>query len=399
MIEETRAKDAIIAACEREAPEGGTAIGLSTLDRALFNTEASPDAAPGSLPVSDAMKGLIAAIDRASADPEADLPRLRSHLFFRNILGVWACSDAACGASTRASVVPTDRSDVCTAGHAIAASAGLGSCAFSTARAVASSTLAVSLLPAVASGGRFSDQERYLVAELGQLDALPDQGRVTESALDFALIWPKAVPEERILDRRWTRDNGAYVFEFKPALFEANSGRLSLTPQYNCWTFQVDHVGRSQDRRAEIPPLPIKCPQCHADWEMFTSGQGARPIFSRSRTRSPIRTMGTGYEKIAQVLVDALTRELIDDGEQARRLVLFSDSRQDAAKLSAGLEKRHYQDLVRELIVQQLGSGSADDVELVAAIPGWRSVRGGGERQPAPPRRQPASIQRHERCA
>ena len=39
LIEETRAKDAIIAACEREAPEGGTAIALSTLDRALFNTE------------------------------------------------------------------------------------------------------------------------------------------------------------------------------------------------------------------------------------------------------------------------------------------------------------------------------------------------------------------------
>lgn len=95
-----------------------------------------------------------------------------------------------------------------------------------------------------------------------------------------------------------------------------------------------------------------------------------RPIFSRSRTRSPIRTMGTGYEKVAQVLVDALTRELIDDGEQARRLVLFSDSRQDAAKLSAGLEKRHYQDLVRELIVEQLESGSADDVELVTQFLG-----------------------------
>ena len=263
-------------------------------------------------------------------------------------------------------VVPTDLSDGFTAGRAIVASAGHGSCAFSTARAAGSSTSAVSLLRPLLREAASPIRSVTLSPNSANLTLCPIRARVTESALDFALIWPKAVPEERILDRRWTRDNGAYVFEFKPAMFEANSGRLSLTPQHNCWTFQVDHVGRSQDRRAEIPPLPIKCPQCHADWEMFTSGQGARPIFSRSRTRSPIRTMGTGYEKIAQVLVDALTRELIDDGEQARRLVLFSDSRQDAAKLSAGLEKRHYQDLVRELIVQQLGSGSADDVELVA---------------------------------
>jgi ATP-dependent helicase YprA (DUF1998 family) len=365
LIKASRAKDAVIAACEREAPEGGTAIGLSTLDRALFETDGIPVPESGPLAVSDAMKGLIAAVDTASADPHADLPRLRSHLFFRNILGVWACSDAACSA-----IDPRFGSPDRSVGRLYSRPRHRCECGARVLRLLYCQScgelyLGGFVAPAVAPGGRFSDLERYLVAELGQLDALPDQGRVTESALDFALIWPKAVPEERILDRRWTRENGAYVFEFKPAFFESNSGRLSLTPEHNCWTFQVDHVGRAQDRRGEIPPLPIKCPQCHADWEMFTSGQGRRPITSRSRTRSPIRTMGTGYEKIAQVLVDALTRELIDDGEQARRLVLFSDSRQDAAKLSAGLEKRHYQDLVRELIVQQLESGAVNDVELV----------------------------------
>ena len=364
LVEETRAKDAIIAACEREAPIGGTAIALSTLDRALFGTEL-PQPAAGPLPLSEAMKGLIASIDHASSDALADLPRLRSHLFFRNILGVWACSDAGCAALDPRFNAP-DRS----VGRLYSRPRHRCECGARVLRLLYCQScgelyLGGFIAPAIEPGGRFSDQERYLVAELGQLDALPDQGRVTESALDFALVWPKAVPEERIVDRRWTRDNGAYEFEFKPAFFESSSGRLSLTPEYNSWTFQIDHVGRSQDRRAEIPPLPIKCPQCHADWEMFATGAGSRPITSRSRTRSPIRTMGTGYEKVAQVLIDALTRELIDEGEQGRRLVLFSDSRQDAAKLSAGLEKRHYQDLVRELIVGQLESGSVDDAELV----------------------------------
>lgn len=365
LLEEARAKDAVIAACERSAPKGGTAIALSALDRALFGRDAARPMLAGSLEITDALAGLITAIDVASLSPTAALPRLRSHLFFRNILGVWACSDAACEAVDDRFGTP-ERSvgrlygrprHRCECGARVLRLLYCQSCG--------ELFLGGFIAPAVTQGGRFSDQDRYLVAELGQLDALPDQSRVTESALDFALVWPKPVPEDRIADRRWTRDNGAYVFEFKPASFESSSGRLTLTSDNNAWTFQVDHEGRTQDRRAEIPPLPIKCPQCHADWEMFTSGSRSRPVTSRSRTRSPIRSMGTGYEKVAQVLVDALTRELIVDGEQARRLVLFSDSRQDAAKLSAGLEKRHYQDLVRELIVEQLDSGSIDDAELV----------------------------------
>ena len=88
------------------------------------------------------------------------------------------------------------------------------------------------------------------------------------------------------------------------------------------------------------------------------------PVHDRSRTRSPIRSMGTGYEKIAQVLVDALVSELREGDDEKRKLVLFSDSRQDAAKLSAGLEKRHYQDLVRRLLVGELMDSPVDDVEL-----------------------------------
>ena len=210
------------------------------------------------------------------------------------------------------------------------------------------------------TGGRLSDRDRYLVAELGNLDALPDQARLTESALDFALLWPRDVPAEQIGTPQWTRDNGAYTFEFKRACFDPASGRLELTAlRANCWTFEITHTGSGVDRRRDIPPLPIKCPQCNADWELFTSGQRRT---GRSGTRAaPVRRSATwvrGYEKIVQVLVDALGRELLDDGDLARRLVLFSDSRQDAAKLSAGLEKRHYQDLVRQLIVEQLASSS-----------------------------------------
>ena len=71
-----------------------------------------------------------------------------------------------------------------------------------------------------------------------------------------------------------------------------------------------------------------------------------------SASSSPIRGMGSGFQRVVQLLCDGLVREM--EQRQNRKLVLFSDSRQDAAKLSAGLEKRHYQDILRELIVSEL---------------------------------------------
>ena len=74
--------------------------------------------------------------------------------------------------------------------------------------------------------------------------------------------------------------------------------------------------------------------------------------------------MGTGFEKITQVLSDALMRDL----GSSRKLVIFSDSRQDAAKLSAGLEKRHYQDLLRQLLIRSLQGHGPEDLQLFEAF-------------------------------
>ena len=64
--------------------------------------------------------------------------------------------------------------------------------------------------------------------------------------------------------------------------------------------------------------------------------------------------MRTGFEKVTQVLGDALLREIADEPEE-RKLVAFTDSRQDAAKLSAGIERRHYEDTVRQLLASADG--------------------------------------------
>ncbi|MEO2158647.1 MAG: helicase-related protein, partial [bacterium] len=114
------------------------------------------------------------------------------------------------------------------------------------------------------------------------------------------------------------------------------------------WTFEVSGDGEKLD---EIPALPTKCPHCAADWERSRTKNGDLiPIQSQDRAMSPLRKMRTGLNKINQVLTDSLIRELKPEGDLERRLVIFSDSRQDAAILAVDLEQNHYRDMVRHLL-------------------------------------------------
>src|SRR5204862_7576063 len=92
---------------------------------------------------------------------------------------------------------------------------------------------------------------------------------------------------------------------------------------------------------------PSRCPRCDTNW-------------ARRDIGSPVRTQRTGFQKLAQVLSDVLLREVGSENPSGRKLVVFSDSRQDAAKLSAGMRFSHYRDSVRQALMEALsqqGSG------------------------------------------
>ena len=76
--------------------------------------------------------------------------------------------------------------------------------------------------------------------------------------------------------------------------------------------------------------------------------------------------MRTGFQRVAQVLSDTLLREM---QQASRKLVVFSDSRQDAAKLSAGMRFAHYRDAVRQALATTLetaGRGAAAFADQLA---------------------------------
>lgn len=312
--------------------ENGAPATVSTSEVAnrLFGARARPAA----------MHGLLKA---AAAVPPGRGPRLRAHLFFRNVQGMWACSDPNC------TEVPNERKGVDRfVGNLYAQPQYLCRCGARVLELLYCQTCGDLFLGGYRSPDRLQGVSiaAYLVPDIPQLDGLPDLADNTRTAANYVIYWPR---RDEPIDSEWKR--ALYTFKFVKSILEPRTGHL-LKKQagYTGWSFQV-----AGPKVEDLSPFPIQCPHCNDDWEI---NYPPRPVEDRRRTRSPIRTMRTGFEKVSQVLADSLLRTI---GEP-RKVVLFSDSRSDAAKLSAGFEKRHYQDVVRQLLWQSMRKGPAVDL-------------------------------------
>ena len=105
--------------------------------------------------------------------------------------------------------------------------------------------------------------------------------------------------------------------------------------------------------------LPKVCVSCGADW-------GSKPI---DFIRSPIRTMGTGYNKFSQVIIEQVMNSLKEEEDtKFPKLVVFSDSRKDAAIIAADLELNHYKDVVRIVTEKHLSEMSSANQQLKSFI-------------------------------
>jgi DEAD/DEAH box helicase domain-containing protein len=88
--------------------------------------------------------------------------------------------------------------------------------------------------------------------------------------------------------------------------------------------------------------LPCVCPACAEN-------------YSRRKSRkSPVRGFRTGFSKVSQIFTKELFYQLPDSSNTKRKLIVFSDSREDAAAISNGVERNHFSDLVREVVVDEL---------------------------------------------
>lgn len=326
----------------------------TTLDVALFPDHAprrERDGAPTQdqwdEPVSDAMRGYLLALGMARRDDGRAPQPVRGHLFFHNMQNLWACVDPNCP------IAATDRFDVDaqqrpTVGQLYPTHRLTCDCGARVLDLIVCEQCGEVFLGGFRSKGDGNGLV-FLTPDQPELENAPDLTLSERTHDTYAVFWPcpdeTASAEMRPLTEEWTWKSNKR--SWKTSALELSTGRLVRTMGRSRangavsrgWSFQIEGGKKG-------PAFPEMCPCCDSDF--------SRRI--RSSIKSPLRNHRTGLQRAAQVLADALFREMEAEGPAARKLVVFSDSRQDAAKLAGGMQADHFRDMVRLSLVQSFAS-------------------------------------------
>lgn len=319
-------------------------------------------------PTETSEKAISKVLAGLSEDPQSDDPKFRAHMFFRNVVGMWACCDPECSA------VPEPQAGR-TVGKLHSEPATRCDCGARVLELLYCQNCGDVFLGGFAPEGELQKKsvKTMLLADIPELAKLPDQVSLQRTADNYLVYWPRREAQLSNLDSpTWERDSKAVTYAYQKSILNPYSGELSnIVPGFTGWSF---HARIARDKKTgefrrtpdTVSPYPTQCPNCGDDWEIKFGRQGKLPATDPATQRSPIRQMRTGFEKINQVLTTELASDL---DESERKLIVFTDSRQDAAKLSAGLGLRHYQDLLRQLLFTKLSTvgDPAGDVALAEA--------------------------------
>ena len=338
---------------ESEEDSVPSAVESSCLDPETGNTRATSTMAISDrlfdapfldeLSRTQAMDAVLTAVSQQRPGPHTT--RFRSHMFIRNVRGVWACSNPDC------SKVDSEwRSPGRTVGKLYSVPRLTCDCGSRVLELLYCETCGEPFL-----GGFTPGLDETAQGYLFPSDTETPSGQpilVNRRTHDrFVWYWPRKIDAGAI--ETWTHsvsqsllDGPGQVtgrFRFAHAAFDHRTG--FITPDTKGATGTMMTVsGVKATHRIRIPALPDRCPQCNRgdvnrDTLTFYSGI----------VRSPIRGSRSGFARVSQVLVDQLLRELKDSGASAKTLV-FTDSRDDAARTSAGIALNHHRNTVRQAV-------------------------------------------------
>ncbi|WP_087508039.1 DEAD/DEAH box helicase [Cellulomonas iranensis] len=265
--------------------------------------------------------------------------RLRAHYFARTLQGLWACARPDCP-----EVEPGDRTADRRIGKIYASARLTCECGSRVLELLYCQSCGESMLGGYVA---LAGTRQFLIPTTANLDELPDYAPGPRDASTYRVYWPT---DRAPVVTKWERKGTAlpddpraptYRMSFARAVMKPGTGQLSVgTPGSTGVVFRVQADGAE----SRMPAFPTRCPSCGDDWEYTSKGA----VEDRRRSGSPIRTQGVGFDRANQVLTGALKRRLQSS------LVVFSDSRQGAARVAANLELAHYLDLVRALVLEAL---------------------------------------------
>ncbi len=322
------------------------ATSLSDFGRRLFGNDCDADT------VSAATQGLLAV--RELCGDSASLPSFRMHWFFKNIEGLWACTQPGCG------VDPAEMSGGRTAGQLFTNTRILCNNADEPHR-VLDLLYCEQCGTTMFGGSRFSrpdNQGWELLITDADIEGLPDRqpARFVERRRysEFAVFWPSGSkqlnPDSTRRRQQPALDGSTVPARWMAASMNPATGLVKLgnTEPVSGYAFVL-----TQPDAKETGALPAVCPLCAVDYR------------HRLYRKSPVRGFRTGFARVTQILAKEMFHFLPVD---ARKLVVFSDSRQGAAELANGIERTHYTDLVREAMYDELRKSAISEPALLADL-------------------------------
>lgn len=358
----------LLKACEHEGET--RAVSLNEFSKKIFGQTVPSEV------LLEASRGLFLTwsqfLINSNDELKKNLPSFRMHWFFRSIEGLWASTEKPKDSIDDRPIGRLYQSSriVCDTGK----------------RARVLELLYCQNCGALYFGGNrldLSDGTLEMLNTEPDVEGIPDRqiARWVEKRTfkDFAVFWPCGKSELNKNSEKWSQpsrdesDIGKADARWMPASLDTRSGRVKLSHEdyfedSDNWTkgylFSLGIIRRrnfiplskedeeGNDPRAFYRALPSVCACCGED-------------YSKRKMRSPIRGFQTGFAKISQIFTKELFYQLPATG---RKLVVFSDSREDAAQISSGVERNHYQDLLREALVHALYMETIGKFQLLDEI-------------------------------
>ncbi len=284
-------------------------------------------------------------------DNRMTIPRLRFHFFFKNIGGLWATLEKPDWNNSKpvgrlhASPTIIDRQR---GNHRVLELLYCEECG------------------TVYYGGRrhVENGDHYIMPTSPGIEGLPEQSvqvRVERKKYDeYAIFWPVDVQSDdykafdignrmKTFDAPKHRknfiedDKGRVDCNWIRAQLNALSGEVCTNPLYfkdDDWHidgyYYMVNVNELPDV-SKSPALPTHCPFCGADHQ-----NGKKRI-------SPLRGFRAGFAKTTQAYARELFYQIPTLNQ--RKLVTFSDSREDAASVANGIEREQFTALQRDIFI------------------------------------------------
>lgn len=295
---------------------------------------------------------LIEALSKSDNIGKKEFP-IRAHYLFKNLKGIWACTNPNCSelneknktSDRKIGTLYTEPKTICNCGSRVL-------------ELLICPTCGELFLGGYINEDAFSEREKYLFPASADIEKLPEMCSTERKVKNYVVfkldnepvyedenkkkLYEPLIAFESEKKNRYTWENAKYDY---------HRGLLKLNPRENDAGAEVlcYHSIPNQTEDMNGLALPFKCPYCNDDWKR-----------KENNTYSLIRPMNYGFQKINQILADTLLRE-----QNKKNLILFTDSRQDAAKLSAGIEMDHYRDTIRQIAYRTLNDQTKKLQDLI----------------------------------